>query len=72
MTNEEVLFSTLKDLFDRAESLGAGKLELKLYREPEDFMPFKAVVVLVDEPVVNQRYLDALGGVEASIRKEEQ
>jgi len=58
---------TLADMFDDAESLGAGKVVTKFFENEGDETPFKVAVLLLDDPATNQRYLDALEREEAAI-----
>ena len=63
--------TTVEDLFQNAADLGAGKAVLKYFRKEADEQPFKVIVVLCDDPEVNQQYLDALDREERAMGKQE-
>lgn len=64
-SNKEVLdTTTVGSLFRSAEEVNAGKVVVKLFKDPDDTEPFRAVVVLNDEPRFNAKFLDAIDAVE--------
>ena len=63
--------TTLVEMFEEAERYGAAKVVTKFFENEGDEHPFKVAVLLLDDPDLNQRYLDALDREEAAINSEQ-